>query len=206
MTAADGILVGFMTGDGLTILRLACDPNTSASDLEGLLDSIGAMQVHLEQSKTIAQRQLSSKPKSPKVNERLTGGPVNGSETCPEEVDGSAPRESDRSDEARQWRAKLNSLKQRTRSIARELEILRILHLSPHHMKLDDLMARLIKVGLASEDKRGTVVTQLQRMRADKALISSPYEAVYAITPSGRDHFVKFAAAYKDLMVPDCLH
>jgi hypothetical protein len=100
------------------------------------------------------------------------------------------------------WTHSVKQWSARQRSIAREMEILRLLEETNGAVVLKDIHERVIVLGLSEESGQGAVVTQISRL-AKKGAIGREAQGVYKGTEEGSDRLKKMRLSYRNLVVPD---
>jgi hypothetical protein len=101
-----------------------------------------------------------------------------------------------------QWLRSVGTWVPRQRSIAREIEILRILEESHGAIMLKALHDRMIVLGLSEKGGQAAVVTQISRM-GKKGTVTRQAQGLYSRTDGGLNRLQKMRLNYRDLLVPD---
>ena len=191
MADLDAVLLNFVHGVHRPLAEAAKDPTVPVRDILAIYDYIRTL---LDASirpalDRVGQIETTVEP----VKSPLTQTPRG-----PESAVGPMAVETEA---AKAWKEKLRSLNQKAKSKVREVEILRILG-EADTVRLDDIMTRLTKAGLASIEQRAAIVTQISRLISDRGLVCRPYEGVYQITSSGSEQLRKYLRTYEDTLVP----
>jgi phytoene dehydrogenase-like protein len=100
------------------------------------------------------------------------------------------------------WRTSVASWVARQRSIAREMEILRVLEETNGAVLLKNLHERMIVLGLSERGGQAAVVTQISRLKKTGA-VAAQAQGLYSGTDGGSDRLQKMRHAYRALLVPD---
>ena len=100
------------------------------------------------------------------------------------------------------WLTSVKLWSDRERSIARELEVLRVLEESPGAVGVKRVCARMRALGLCPNDGDGAVVTQLSRLKK-KGIVAKEAQGLYLGTAEGLGRLRKMRTLYGTLVVPD---